>query len=305
MKLITLVALICCLGAVVRAGHAVNNGSRIIGGEPIKKGDYQEFVVLQIYSTEPDGEYVGLCGGTLIAKNIILTAAHCFEEEPDEKITGGTAYKGNIRHSKRNGYSADNESEFKTWVQHPKYGKDDGYDVAIVVLKKSLPKPFATLAKPGQDPPTGSKVTVVGFGANNDFMEPSDDDIVSEAGGTPNKLYQVRLTVGEANKMPCPKAGYGPLAERFTPRKELCYYGDDFYTTAEENYDSNGGVGIKNDCNGDSGGPSFYKGVQVGLVSRGGEGLCQYTFRSPYTLHTKTSAHVSYFIKRMLKKYGK
>eukprot|EP00889_Picochlorum_renovo_P008840 jgi/Picre1/35870/NNA_003329.t1 len=270
MKLITIVALICCVGAVVRADNAANNGSRIIGGEPTKKGDYQEFVALQIYSTQPDGELIGnYCGGTLIAKNIVLTAAHCLEESPQKKIIGGMALKGNIRHSKRNGFSADNGSEFKTWVQHPKYRKDDGYDIAIVVLKKSLPKPFATLPKPGQDPPTGSKVTVVGFGLNNDFMVPTGEDPSSESGGIPNKLYQVRLTVGEADKTPCPKAGYGPLAERFTPRKELCYYGDEFYTTEEENYDLNGGVGIKNDCNGDSGVHHFTRVSRLGLCLEG------------------------------------
>jgi len=85
-------------------------------------------------------------------------------------------------------------------------------------------------------------------------------------------------------------------------------YGKEFKTSEEENAFWIAGVGISGDCAGDSGGPSFYKGVlpalvQYGLVARGGDGLCTMLFRSPYGLHTKISAHVSYFIDRMIRKY--
>jgi hypothetical protein len=127
---------------------------------------------------------------------------------------------------------------------------------------------------------------------------------VEGAGGIPDRLYEVDLTVGKANTEPCPQERSGPKDTWFAPGREFCLYGEQFYVKPDQNYDSNGGIGIKNDCNGDSGGPSFYKGVQVGLVSRGGEGMCGYSFRSPYTLHTKVAPHVPYFIKRAMKKYG-
>lgn len=296
---------------MVQTAAAANSTDRIVGGEPAKNGAYPEFVLLQILVKDSNSTRDSTCGGTLIAKNIVLTAAHCVEDSDGLVVSGGTAYKGNIRTREKNGktkVTAEHQSEFKKWVLHPKYGKQGvgGYDIAVAVLDKSLPKPFAKLPKAERVPPTGAKVTVVGFGANNNFLVPVEDGITPVEGSLSNKLYEVTLTVGKDGTLPCPKMGYpknNPFA--FTPKRELCYYGDEFSTTEEENFFYNGGVGIKNDCNGDSGGPSFYNGVQYGLVSRGGDTFCGNLFRSPYTIHTKTSAHVKHFIRRMLEKYAK
>ena len=287
--------------------------SRIIGGEPAKKNAYPEFVFLEVTLRDSDGRtLLSSCGGTLIAKNLVLTASHCVDFKNGVTITGGTALKGNIRH-KKGIFSADHQARFKKWIKNPKFmdAKFDGHDIAVIVLESSLPGPFAKLATEREEPPVGASVTVVGFGMNNDYLVPLPPGTfpgqtgVEVQGSAPNKLYAVELTVGQANVEPCPKERAGPRPLWFTPEKEFCYYGEEFYVKEDANYGSNGGIGIKNDCNGDSGGPSFYNGLQVGLVSRGGEGMCGYSFRSPYTVHTKVSAHRRFFIKRMINKYAK
>ena len=315
MHVIRTLCFYLCLLVVARAvdSNSTTASGRIIGGKPAKKGAYPEFVRIHVDVADEDGiAHQFSCGGTAIAKNLVLTAAHCLIFEPDYTIVGGTAYKGNIRY-KKSGITADHTARFASWMVNPKFLKKgfDGHDMGIIVLKDNLPKPFAKLARKGQEPPPGAKVTVVGFGDNNDFMTSLPPDTFPPMTGIqgesnfPDRLYEVDLTVGKVSTEPCPNERAGPKYEWFTPDREFCLYGEEFYVKPDQNYESNGGVGIKNACHGDSGGPSFYKGVQVGVVSRGGEGMCSYTFRSPYSLHTKVAPHVPYFIRRVMEKYGR
>lgn len=62
---------------------------RIVGGEDAKIEDFPHQILL---------EYNGVhrCGGSIISKNLILTAAHCVNEVESEKLTirAGSDEKG-------------------------------------------------------------------------------------------------------------------------------------------------------------------------------------------------------------------
>lgn len=309
---VVIIASLCCSTAARQQLLQTTKEARIIGGSPVDKGGYPEFVLLRFRKVDADGYVtIATCGGTLLRKHLVLTAAHCapYLVNGSEVVLGIAAYKGNIRRDEDGEFSADDESKAKVWIPHPKYLEEDGNDVGIVVLEKPLSGPTVKLPEvvlQEDELSVGSTVTVVGFGRNNDYMIPSSGAVSMEEGGRPPVLYEVNLTVGEAGILPCPEADVGDVAQRFTPSKEYCYYGDEFYTTLDENYHLNGGIGIKNDCDGDSGGPSFQNGIQYGLVSRGGEGLCKYTFRSPYSIHTRVSSKlVSEFIQTVMEMYQK
>jgi hypothetical protein len=84
--------LICTWGLVLgsHAGCDQTNSERdhlkIIGGEPVAAGGYPEVVAFM-------RDELTLCTGTLIDKDLVLTAAHCFEKT----INAGSAGLGNIR----------------------------------------------------------------------------------------------------------------------------------------------------------------------------------------------------------------
>ncbi|XP_034543236.1 ovochymase-2 [Notolabrus celidotus] len=59
--------------------------SRIVNGEPAKPHSWPWQVSMQVWpDSRPDPEFFHTCGGTLIHKNWVLTAAHCFMKYADE-----------------------------------------------------------------------------------------------------------------------------------------------------------------------------------------------------------------------------
>ena len=55
------------------------------------------------------------------------------------------------------------------------------------------------------------------------------------------------------------------------PSKQLCLIGEDFYTNKTKN-----GIGFASICDGDSGGPEFYEGVQQGISEMTFSDTCYY-----------------------------
>jgi secreted trypsin-like serine protease len=77
--------------------------------------------------------------------------------------------------------------------------------------------------------------------------------------------------------------------------------GDYFYTDRNDI-----GIGTQSACSGDSGGPLFYNGRQYGIAARVlDRPLCDNEFLNPFTIYTKVSAHMKYFIEPLMKKYSK
>jgi trypsin len=212
---------------------------RIIGGDEAQSGRYSYTVSLQ----DKMGHF---CGGSLIAPDVVLTAAHC----------AGGSYNVIIgRHDL--GDSSQGESiPMKAEIKHPKYDdRTTSNDFNVVILERSTKLTtveFVTLNSKDNVPTVGHEVYVMGWGdtvAADDISRLSDvlkDVSVNVISNT--ECEQSEGTVG----------GWYDTYDGSITSAMLC--------AKDNNEDS---------CQGDSGGPLVIKGgdsnggndVQVGVVS--------------------------------------
>ena len=69
-------------GPVLAADDAGKNSEMIVNGVPVEEGQIPWQVFLTRSWTDPNGDsWVSWCGGSLIAPQWVLTAAHCLEDE--------------------------------------------------------------------------------------------------------------------------------------------------------------------------------------------------------------------------------
>eukprot|EP00079_Xenopus_tropicalis_P015824 XP_004913946.1 PREDICTED: transmembrane protease serine 6 isoform X1 [Xenopus tropicalis] len=220
-------------------------GIRLVGGTQAQEGEWPWQASLQVR-----GEHI--CGGTLVADQWILTAAHCFTPESYASPEVWTVYLGKVRLSR----STQKELAFKVirLVIHPFYDEDShDYDVALVLLDHLVP-----LTSPHVQPiclpssthhfPTGSSCWVTGWGSvkengpTSDVLQKVDIQLVAQDICTELYRYQI------------------------SPRMLCAGYRD----------------GSKDACQGDSGSPLVCKTAsgrwfQAGLVSWGaGCGIPRY-----------------------------
>lgn len=290
-RLLIIELVLLCLTAVPRTEA---QSARIMHGEPAKKDEYPAFVALVQNATRSDGRDKLLCGGSLLSKRVVLTAAHCVDLDIAPESKNFKVVRGNIRLSKLGSgafKSADEISEVEKVIVHPSFPRKTR-DIALVILQKDMSKPYMKIAK--AIPKYKSKVTVMGFGRNEN-VKYFDADQNKTVPGYPSKLYKVGLRLGAFGKYPCPTTVYGETEEK---GKELCVYG----------YEP-GTIGFPSPCNGDSGSPLLDgKGRIIGLASRGipalsEENLCQ-TFWEAFTLFSNVPSYYKSFIEPVLKKYS-
>ncbi|QLY25569.1 trypsin-like serine protease [Bdellovibrio sp. KM01] len=130
--------LIACQGQETST-LSLSDGSGIVGGEKVKSGDEVEKHLVMVWGKSPTGGKV--CSGTIITSNLILTAAHCVHER--EKLEVGFGKSG----------------LFPNWepvdraIVHEQYNGNVGYgyDLAVVRLKKPLPKGYGPVAVVGEE----------------------------------------------------------------------------------------------------------------------------------------------------------
>lgn len=125
--------------------------TRIVGGTKAEPGEYP-------YYAQMDG-----CGGSLIAPNVVLTAAHCNEEGRDEVIVGG--YERD---------KSDTDGAYlrtcDKWIPHPDYQKVNAHnhDFALCLLNEpvNVDETEAKLELNFNDavPTTDESLTAIGLG---------------------------------------------------------------------------------------------------------------------------------------------
>lgn len=200
---------------------------RVVNGVEVRQHQFPHHV--GYYFENEDGAMELVCGGSIISKSWILSAAHCVQSLEAKSLIragsvkswGGKAFK------------------IKRTVVHPKWNDYfHTYDFALFEL--STPLPYNYAVQPIQLPvaqsevPEGSNVTVIGWGR------------ITEDGPVSENLMMTSLTT--INRAQCQER---LIHDTITP-VHICAIG--YETDA---------------CQGDSGGSLFYDSTIVGVVSFG------------------------------------
>ncbi|XP_074596464.1 transmembrane protease serine 9-like [Brevipalpus obovatus] len=235
-----------------------NTQSRVFYG---KMASYRKYPWLVYIEKDSDGDTF-ICGGSLIDSRRILTAAHCVLDDDNNEIL-----PENIRPYL--GLQSTNETdriikaaEVSHYKVDPKYPKYNGYDIALIVLKKPVKftKTVSPICIPASEPNLKNKrFTVVGWGDSH--LEPDEDD--------PENMVAMSSTVPMETEMDfvpkkdCINMFYEhgrSFSESVDDSREVCTY--NFVSHADT-------------CSGDSGGPLMYKNhldnrwYLAGVISRG------------------------------------
>lgn len=247
------------------------SGERIVWGEPVSIRDWPSFALVRYYGANS----LATCGGTFIAPDWVLTAAHCVAgrsggsfrvtEEMDDLDVGGR------------------ELPVDRAVVHDRYRnlKEPHYDVALLHLAtrtRVRPQSLASTALM-RDVSPGAAVRVAGFGLT--MAQPLDGPRV---GGASRRLQATGLSLVAQDECRSKlEAALGRSVDDVVDAAAVCA-GDTI-------------SGKRDSCSGDSGGPLvMMRGgaqVQVGVVSWG-PGCGQ-----PNTVGVYTSvAHFESWIKR-------
>mmetsp|Transcript_25215 Transcript_25215/g.37244 ORF Transcript_25215/g.37244 Transcript_25215/m.37244 type:complete len:323 (+) Transcript_25215:357-1325(+) len=222
--------------------------TRIIGGTTVDPLRYEYHARLRVERT--DGNY--RCHGTLIAADIILTAAHC---TPDSTL-GVTAWVNETQADIYNGYEY--EREVETWIPHPSFDRETlRNDIGILKLKTAVPnvKP-ATYNGDVKIPYDWQAVTTIGMGK-------------TLSGRFAQTLMEIEINV--------------------IPNSQ-CNHVDSYSGQVDQQKMICAGVkgGGQDACSGDSGGPLIVRGkdarkdVVAGIVSWG-RGCANEKFPGVYT----------------------
>lgn len=229
MKTLLFVAGLLAFSATGFAKAKGDYHQQIVGGVEASIGEFPYIVSLQSYSH--------FCGGSLIKKNWVLTAAHC--------VRGGSVSKIVIGLHDRTDTANAEVLKPKRIIAHPSYNSGTmTYDFALIELDgDSRYEPVAINTTEIEIPTEGSQImsTVAGWGATREGSYT-----------LPNKLQKVDVPLVTAEA--CNKS----------------YGGDITDTMICAGYDDGG----KDSCQGDSGGPLIAKADDnntylIGVVSWG------------------------------------
>jgi secreted trypsin-like serine protease len=229
----------------------------IVGGTAVPNGKYP-FMVALLDKRKPGGAFQEqFCDGTLIDKDSVLSAAHCFNDRGLKLVVvvGRTALnqnRGQLR-------SVPLSHRFI----HPRYNgnkRGDVYDAAVLKLSRPVkgikPIKLATARQNDLEKP-GRILTAAGWGSVRSKPQSVED--------YPKRMREVSVPVVSDSRA---KRAYQSKGLKYLPSLQVA-----------------AGKKGKSVCFGDSGGPLFDSGsrTQVGITSYGAGGCGQARYPAVYT----------------------
>jgi secreted trypsin-like serine protease len=235
----------------------------IVGGTAVPNGKYP-FMVALLDRRDPGGAFQEqFCGGTLIDKDSVLTAAHCFFRnrgifQARIKLvvvvgrTGLNQNRGQLR-----------SVPFSNRFIHPRFDRNKGgdvYDAAVLKLSRPVkgikPIKLATARQNDLEKP-GRILTAAGWGSVRSKPQSVEDH--------PKRMREVSVPVVSDTRA---KRAYQSLGLRYLPSLQVA-----------------AGKKGKGACFGDSGGPLFDSGssTQVGVTSYAAGGCGRARYPAVYT----------------------
>ncbi|XP_054089369.1 trypsin zeta-like [Zeugodacus cucurbitae] len=216
--------------------HPNNNqviDSRIVGGKVVNIIQYPHQISLRTRDiTEPQQSYAHSCGGSIYSQRIVITASHCIERSKRNElmVVVGTNLRSGI-----DGVIV----PVQEILMHEEYGPErTTNDIALLVLAAELPINNITI-KPieltDMQPQPGEIATITGWGVNAE-------------GDSPDFLHEVQV----------------PIISH-----EICKQSYPNRITDDMLCAGLLGVGGKDACKKDSGGPLLINGKLAGVVSWG------------------------------------
>ncbi|MFF4731834.1 S1 family peptidase [Streptomyces mirabilis] len=244
-------AAVCVATAAAAATALLGAPGAVAAPQPIVGGTTTTTTAYPFMMQITDASQNQFCGGTLVAANKVVTAAHCMvgETTSSVRVVGGRTYL--------NGTNGTVSKVSKIWINPDYTDATNGDDVAVLTLSTSMsytPASYVASTDTGVYA-TGATARIIGWGTT------------SESGSSSNQLRTA--TVPIVSNSSCA----GSYGSEFVASDMVCAG----YT--------NGGTDT---CQGDSGGPLLIGGVLAGITSWG-NGCAEAGYPGVYTRLTTFS----------------
>ena len=237
LTLLSFFTLLSCTNAPQNKLILNHHPTSIINGEPVinRDGLSKSVVGILMYynMSATEKAWIQGCTATVIDQKTILTAAHCVDGfQPEElainlsfdAINFETQFNPQTRISDSDVMSKLRAVKIKNFRMHPEYKEDAEHDIAVIVLNEDLPAEFA--------PATFLPENTVNL-----------DDLKTVFDGQTTDVVLIGFGVFQED----PRQNSEVLRQTTTPAR----FQNQFVITDQ----SKGSGG----CNGDSGGPAFFK----------------------------------------------